>query len=278
VRQGRPPPAETCCRGGGFALIIVLWTLVLIAFVAAHLVGSGRVEIRIAGNLLANAMTEAAADGAVYQTIFELLDPDPERRRPLDGSEHTLAIGDCRATVRLSDETARINPNLAAPALLEALLRVTGSDPETARRLADAIAAWVGATGAARPQNAMAAEYRAAGLDYRPPGEPLETLAELQRVLGMTQGVFAAIRPHLSPFAPAEPSLAHADPVVTAAMMAFAPGSAPGRVAAAQSEVLIARIAVTAQGSHNGRATRSAIVRVTPSSRGYAILSWEAGD
>ena len=66
-------------------------------------------------------------------------------------------------------------------------------------------------------QDATIAEYRGAGLDYGPPLEPLETLGELRRVLGMTPATFAAIRPHLSLFAPTIPSPVNADPVVAAA-------------------------------------------------------------
>ena len=51
-------------RSGGFALLIVLWTLVLIAFIVARMTASGRTEIRIAGNLVADAVTAAAGDGA----------------------------------------------------------------------------------------------------------------------------------------------------------------------------------------------------------------------
>jgi general secretion pathway protein K len=101
----------------------VLWTLVLIAFIFAQLTASGRTEIRIAGNLVANAQAEAALGGAVFQTVFNLSDASQERRWPLDGTARELAIGDSRVTVRIEDEAARINPNLASPALLEALLR-----------------------------------------------------------------------------------------------------------------------------------------------------------
>ena len=45
----RCPDPRDC---GGFALIIVLWTLVLIAFIVAHITASGRTEVRIAGNLV----------------------------------------------------------------------------------------------------------------------------------------------------------------------------------------------------------------------------------
>ena len=47
----------------GFALIIVQWTLVLIAFIVTHLTATGRTEIRIATNIVANAVAQAAADG-----------------------------------------------------------------------------------------------------------------------------------------------------------------------------------------------------------------------
>src|SRR5208337_1996122 len=150
----------------GFALIIVLWTLVLIAFIVAHLTASGRTEVRIAGNLVANAIAETAADGAIFEAIFYLSDPRLEQRWPIDGPARLVAVGESRITLRLEDEAARINPNAASPALLEALLRVTGSDPESARRLAAAIGDWVGSAQAARPQDAILADYRAAGLDY----------------------------------------------------------------------------------------------------------------
>ena len=40
----------------------------------------------------------------------------------------------------------------------------------------------LGSAGVARPQDTVLAEYRAAGLDYGPPGAPLETLDELGQV------------------------------------------------------------------------------------------------
>ena len=61
-------------RNEGFALIIVLWTLVLISFMA-HVTASGRTEIRIPNNLAANAVALAAADGAIYEAMFNLADP-----------------------------------------------------------------------------------------------------------------------------------------------------------------------------------------------------------
>ena len=218
----------------GFALLIVLWALVLIAFVTAHVTASGRTEIRIAGNLAANAAAQAAADGGIYQAIFNLSDPRPDRRWVLDGATHEVQIGRSLVTLRLEDEDAKVNPSLASPALLAALLRVLGADPASAADLADAIAEWVGSAPNRRPPEALLAEYQAAGLDYGPPGTPLETLDELGRVRGMTPALLKALRPHLTLFGQPVPDPAGADPEVAAALALV--GQSPTAAAAAPIE------------------------------------------
>jgi general secretion pathway protein K len=67
-------------RETGFALLIVLWTLVLISFLVAQLSGAARTEIRISDNLAANAATQVAADGGIYAAIFNRLDPRHDLR------------------------------------------------------------------------------------------------------------------------------------------------------------------------------------------------------
>ena len=251
----------------------------LISFIAAHMTANGRTETRIAGNLVGHAVAEAADDGAIFAAIFNLLDPNPEQRWQLDGPARELTIGGIRVMVLLKDEAGRINPNSASPELLEALLRVTGSEAESARRLAASIGEWVGSVPAARRQNAQLAEYRAAGLDYGPPGAPLETVDELGRVLGMTPVVLAAIRPHLTLFGPPEPNPRGADPIVAAALSRLAPLS---QIATAGNQTpqnpVIVRITATASGPGNARITRSAIVRVgTALPGGYTVLAWRGG-
>jgi general secretion pathway protein K len=272
-----PPLAGSRRQSRGFALIVVLWTLVLIAFIVAQLTSSGRTEVRIAGNLVADAAADAADDGAIFAAIFNLSDPNPAQRWPLDGAARELTVGDSRVMVRLEDEAGRINPNLASLALLEALLRVTGSEPESARRLAGTIGEWVGSAPVARPQNAVLADYSAAGLDYGPPSAPIETLDELGRVIGMTPVVLTAIRPHLTLFGPPDPNPASADPVVAAALAQASPTSQAPPIAPNQSplDLLTVRIEASAVGPSNARVSKTAIVRVgamLPS--GYTVLAW----
>jgi general secretion pathway protein K len=260
-------------RSRGFALLIVLWTLVLIAFVVAHITASGRTEIRIADNLVDNAVARAAADGAISAAIFNLSNPRPEQRWPLDGAPRQLAVGDSRIALRLEDEASRINPNLASPQLLQALLQTLGANSQIAQRLAGAIAEWVGSAQDPRPPEAVLADYRAARLDYQPPGAPLETLDELGRVLGVTPAVLAALRPHLSLFAPAEPSRRSSDPVVAAALAAVAQSG--DTAAPTPPDLVTARITVVASGPGKARVERIAVVRIGAALvNGYAVLAW----
>src|SRR4051812_50099589 len=106
----KPPPRKgsASARGQrGFALLIVLWMLVLIAFMTAHVTATGRTEIRIAANLAANAAAQAAADGGVYQATFNLADPRPERRWALDLAPHEGGIGAHPGTLRGDKRDAR---------------------------------------------------------------------------------------------------------------------------------------------------------------------------
>jgi general secretion pathway protein K len=263
----------------GFALIIVLWAFVLISLIVIHLTASGRTELRIAGNLAANAAAQAATDGAIYQAIFNLLDPQKEDRWPLDGGTHEIQVANSRVTVRLDDEAARINPNTASPALVEALLDVVAGNREQAATIALAIGGWIGVRTGSRPLTGINPDYQAAGLDYGPPGEPLESIEELGRVRGMTPDLLKALRPHLTLFGPAVPDAATADPVVAAALAEAAktsPAPALPLSPAGNPGVLTARISATVQGPGNAAATRFAVARLGPGvPHGYVILAWE---
>jgi general secretion pathway protein K len=272
-------PLLGVCRGQsqGFALLIVLWTLVLIAFIIIHVSAVGRTEVRISENLAANAIAEVAADGGISAAIFNLSDPQPDQRWPLD-IPRAIQIGHALVTVRLEDEATWINPNTAPPQLVEALLRATGSDPASARTLATAISEWVGSAPVARPQAAMLGDYQAAGLNYGPPGAPLETIDELGRVLGMTPAVLAAIRPHLTLFGTPEPNPASTDRIVAQALAQLPTTGVPPPVNAPPPDLLTTRITATAVGRGDARVTRVAIARfgaMLP--RGYEVLYWGRG-
>jgi general secretion pathway protein K len=111
-----------------------------------------------------------------------------------DGSVHAWDEEGARIAVSAVDESGKIDLNAVPDALLSSLLQTAGQvDADTAARLVDVIGDWKDADDFRRPNGAEAAEYKAAGLPYTPANAAFETVADLQRVLGMTPALFARI-------------------------------------------------------------------------------------
>lgn len=66
TREGR--------RDRGFALLIVLWTLVLLSFLASVIVTSAGQQLRTVAALRRATQIQAMADGAVWEGAFHALD------------------------------------------------------------------------------------------------------------------------------------------------------------------------------------------------------------
>jgi len=260
-------------RERGFALLVVLWTLVLIAFLIARLTAASTTETRVAANLAANAAAEAAADGAIYQAVFQLSAAQAQDRWALDGAAHEIRIGRSLVTLRLYNEAGLVNPNSASPVIVEALLRVLGADPDSAANLTMSIAQWVGKSYGPGLQT-VAAQYAIADPNYRPPRVPVESIGELSGVRGMTPEMLAALRPHLTLFAPGDPDPATSDPTVAAAL-ALGAQLAPARLPAqGVPGIATIRMNAVAHGPGNAQVARTVVVRIDPSlANGYAILA-----
>jgi general secretion pathway protein K len=250
-------------RSDGFA---VLWALVLLAFIVTQLLSAGRSEAQLAGNLRNSAEMEAAADGAIQEATFHLL---------AAGSQHwatrgayQLRIGHGVVAIGIEDAADKINPNAATLVLLRSLAGLCGADGSAAARLAQAIIDWRSADAMAGVDPAV--PYRAAGLDYAPPGLPFQTLDELGLVIGMTPPLLTCMRPHLSLYQANNPGPRTEDPLVARALaLAALEGDAAGAEDAAGSHtVMITAVAANRQGS---RFVRRATVRLGEHVR---ILAW----
>jgi general secretion pathway protein K len=259
-------------RQRGFALIIVLWSLALLALLGTHVLATSRQESQLARNLRDAAVLEEAANGAVQQAIFNVLDSSSRHWNP-DGTVHTMRVGQAAVAVRIDDEADRVNPNIASVQLLQALLVQVGADPVTSATVAASIAEWRLASGAPGRPSATAARYAAAGRDYAPSGAPFESLDELGAVLGMTPNLLARLRPHMTVFTDSDPDAATHDMVVAQALAAV------GQRDAGADEVGSGVMSLTAEARAQGHArfTIHVIVRTNarPEGRRYEVLSRE---
>lgn len=293
----------------GFALLIVLWTLTLFSLVGTQLTLAARTEARLAANLRNDAVAEAAADGAVYEAVFHLLDAG-RFHWPLSGVQR-IRVGASVVDLVLQDQSGRINPNLADPALLQGLLQALGVDKMHAVSIAAAIVDWRSPNRRPSPNGAKAPQYRAAGRAWGPPGTPMRDIEEMGNILGMTPALLAAMAPHLSLYWDGDPDPSLADPVVLDALSranAATAGNQPGNpdnlatgptaqtgIGAAQGggalggapppataagDQLVTAITATATAPGGARFTRRAIVELTYTTTGkrWHIVAWDSPD
>lgn len=259
----------------GFALLVVLWTLVLLALLITQLTLAGRGEAQLARNLRLAATVQAAADAGIQAAIFHALDSSAAHW-PADGRMRRIELPGAAVEIRIESQAGRVNPNIASPELLAALLRAVGADTRTAAAVAADIVAWRFPGPQVGPTGTAAARYRAAGRDYTAPGLPFQSIGELGLVLGMTPALLADAAPHLSLYRDGEPDPAYAAPPVARAM---AEVYGPPRGGGGGDESLVG-ITASASGDGGSRFVRRAVVRIGAQGNGppYRILTWDAGE
>jgi general secretion pathway protein K len=268
--------AERSRAERGFALLIVLWTLVLLAVLITGLSATGRNEAQLASNMRGSAAAQAEADGAIYAAIFHLIDTSPAHWEP-GGPPRMMRLPRGVAEVRIEPLNGRVNPNTASAELLLALLRGVGADPHVAAPLAAAIVDWRTPGTQPHPGGAKAPQYRAAGRPVAPPGSAFQSLGELGDVLGMTPDLLVRLVPHLSLYPETDPDPALADPVVRQAIVDVEGIDATSTPSGGPDDPVAVEIAAFATDASGGRANRRAVVRIGESSDGrrWRILAWD---
>lgn len=255
----------------GFALIVVLWTLVLLTVIATQIAATGRSEARLAANLRGAAEAQAAADGWVYETVQRLLG-DPRGPWPPDPAPRVVERQGVAAVIRLGSEDGKVDLNSTPPELLAALLQAVGADRIEAQTLAADITTW-------RFPSSRTAErtraYQQAGLAYGPPGEPFETVAEARLVLGMTPALYERVRPHLTVLHEGEPDPRAAGPIVRDVLASLGVRAQPGPGQARPGRIAV--IDVDAKAADGSSASRHAVVRIGSATDrgGWTVLVWE---
>ncbi len=201
----------------GFALLIVLWSLSLLALMLSLVTSTGRSDLATASALRDAAQSEAAADAAIHEAIWHLLDGADESWR-LNGERRRLREAGITVDVGIIDDRGKIDINQAAGPLLEQLFTVLGVNHASARDLGTAIVEWHSQGPGADSDPTVAAPYRMLGLGYGPPGQEFQSLDELRMVRGMTPQIYAAAKPFLTLALEQAPWVASTGPEVLAAI------------------------------------------------------------
>lgn len=251
----------------GFVLLIVLWTLAVLALLGSHITVAARGMLGRDAALLAAAQASALADGAVAEAILAALQPPP-RGWPADGTIRRVGVPAGSGTVTIEDHAGRINPSTASAPLMAALLRRIGVDAPRSARIAAALVAWHGA-------GDEIAEYRLAGLPWAPPHDRFHATGELALVLGMTPDILARLAPFISVYTDGRVDITRAAPEVAAALQ-----DAGAERSAIQDEGGPRIVEITARVElPNARALRRVVVRIDPNddntARPWRVLAWQ---
>lgn len=187
-------------RQQGFALVLVLWVLVLLTSIAMAFSIHVRTDTRAAGGLTEQVKLRAAADAAIARGIARLLDSQRSRTAIEWGTAYEMPWPDANLRVTMASESAKIDINYAPRALLVGLFQQVLADAP-ADQLADALMDWRDRDDRRSPQGAEADDYHAAGRSVVPSNRPFTSISELAQVMGFNAERLAAISPHITVFA-----------------------------------------------------------------------------
>jgi general secretion pathway protein K len=264
-------------RQRGLALIVVLWTVVLVALLASQLVGRTTEDLRLARNLGERSVLQVAADGGVRHAIALLARGEDGSLATGDGLRMTL--GNTAVRVQADLEGGRVDLNAAPAELLEALILALGFAEPDAREGAELIASFRDGLSSGRGREAR----------------PFQMPIELTQVPGLSPEIWQRMLPYLTTFTGERLPLATTGlkPVRRALALLESGESTPSTSgplwigAAYRAEPAgagtipperIVRITAEATDPGGARFIRSAIVTIHPGRAPfYTVLSWQNG-
>ena len=173
----------------GIALLVVLWTLMLLSLLVVAFAQQTRLERQRVSNVIAAATTASDLQAGLSLGISALLDPKAPPGWIHDGSPRELEFAGRRISVSIQDTNGCMNLNEADIEQLQSLLRAVGVESDAARSLAAAIIDWRDPDSALTPNGAELATYVENGLPTGPANRPFLLVGELKGVLGMPPDV-----------------------------------------------------------------------------------------
>ncbi len=190
----------------GFALIIVIWALGIVALLAAGFAKRLHTETLVSRNQLALAEAESIANGGVFLIARQLMRvrqaaaPSVDANGAVAVARLRCRLGDSALDVRVEDEAGRIDLNTASDRLLSLLFTGAGADPVLAGRFVDRLVDFRDQDDLVRLNGAENRAYQTANAAAPPKNASFESVEELEQVLGMPPELYRSVRPFLSAF------------------------------------------------------------------------------
>jgi len=174
----------------GSVLILVLWSLVLIGFLAEQYLTHNRSKAGLAANAWESLKQREALDSVVHLFATDSW-PIPGQEYK-EGDWSRFFPGGIDLWTKVENESTRININTAADnRIRDKVLELMGQRrQDQADRLADAILDWRDTDTLVRTNGAEAGFYHSQDLGYAPANGPFKVLTELLLVKGVSRDLF----------------------------------------------------------------------------------------
>jgi general secretion pathway protein K len=180
----------------GIALLIVLWVLTILMVIVLSFAVMARTEtystLAFKGGIEKKFIAEAGLERGIMELFYREMYKDQtvelEGREvwKTDGTPYEGRIGDGYYTVKITDESGKVDINTASDVVLKNLLINAGVKAEEADIIVDSIMDWKDPDDLHRLNGAESDYYMSLPNPYRAKDAPFDTIEELLLVKGMT--------------------------------------------------------------------------------------------
>ena len=173
----------------GIALVVVLWLLAVLSFLAIGFIADIRSQAHLFLNETGSSRARALADAGIHLGIRELYRKEnlEEGRLPWlrDGSPYKIKLGETELSVSLHDEGGKVDINVASEDLMRGLGQALDIDTNEWDKVVDAILDWRDDDDLKRLNGAESNSYEQEGLPYGAKNGFFQSIDEVQQVLGV---------------------------------------------------------------------------------------------
>lgn len=201
----------------GFALLVVMLVMTLLAIVVTELAMSMRLEASMVRSYKDVTLAAHLAEAAVQQATREILGPTSIQALDEDGTlsfyrivgtsvllakqsrlpRQRVALGAGEFSYRISDEEARLNLNSAPPDRVDRLLTALGLDKQARDVINDSLQDWKDADDLSRINGAESEDfYLKLPVPYRARNGALQDTIELLQIRGITREIYRGEKGH----------------------------------------------------------------------------------
>jgi general secretion pathway protein K len=183
----------------GIALMTVLWIMTILLVIVFSFSYMARTEtlsiISFKGAMERKFIAEAGIERGItelfYRNVYKNQNVELEGKEvwKIDGTSYTGKLGNGHYTIRITDDSGKIDVNNmtdASAIILKNLLTNSGVSAEDADIIADSVMDWTDADDLHRLHGAESDYYMSLPNPYKAKNTPLDTLEELLLVKGMT--------------------------------------------------------------------------------------------